>query len=286
MPTDAELRLLSLRIDTAEYDLEDAAGTIGSAPRRWNWTVEGLDVVPGAALVAMEGIADALAAAGGTGEDLTSLCMPVERELRTLAGMHGPRARLVDLLGSSHPLLTATETVDVLLSAAGRAVAMAVGTPSTGVVERIGVGSGGVPKHPAEVAEILPRGLIGDRQAVRRHHGRPFQAVSLYSSEVIAALVEEGHPIEWGAAGENLTVSGLDWARLRPGTRFALGDPLDPVCLEMTSWMPPCSTIAEAFVARDFTRIDHEVHPGWSRAYAAVVRPGSVGAGSLLRVLP
>jgi MOSC domain-containing protein YiiM len=286
MPTDAELRLAPLRIDPAEYDLEDAAGTVNSAARRWGWTVEGLDEIPGAAVVALEAIGDALAAAGGSGSDLASLSEHAVGELRSLAGVHGARARLVDLLGPAHPLLTATESVDVLLSAAGRAVAAATARSATGIVERVAISAGGVPKAEVDVAEVWPRGLVGDRQAVRRHHGRPFQAVCLYSAEVIAALAAEGHPIGWGSVGENLTISGLDWGSLRPGMRLVLGDPLDPVCLELTSWVPPCNAVAGSFVGRAFSRIDHDRYPGWSRAYAAVVRPGTLGAGSLVRVLP
>jgi MOSC domain-containing protein YiiM len=286
MPTDAELRLAPLRIDPAEYDLEDAAGTVGSAPRRWRWTVQGLDELPGAALVAMEAMADALAAAGGTGDDLDSLTTEVVHRLRELAARHGPRVRLVDHLGPGHPLCTATEAVDVLLSAAGRAVAAANGAPSVGRLQQLNVGGGGVPKAAVGSAEVWPRGLVGDRQATRRHHGRPFQAVSLYAVEVLAALAAEGHPVGAASVGENLTVSGLPWSSLRPGARLVLGDAGDPVCLELTSWAPPCVAVAGSFLGGDFNRIDHDRHPGWARAYAAVLRPGRVSVGCDVRVLP
>jgi len=277
---------MPLRVDPSLYDLDDAAGTVGGAPHRWRWTVGGLDHLPGAAIVALEGIADALAAAGGEGNDLANLCAGVEQRLRALSAEHGARARLIDVLGPDHPLLSATETVDIMLSAAGRSVALAIGTPATGRVESVNVGGGGAPKAAVAAAEVWPRGLVGDRQATRRHHGRPFQAVSLFSAEVIAALATEGHPIGPGSVGENLTVSGLDWASMRPGLRLAMGDADDPVCLELTSWAPPCSTVAPAFAGRDFSRIDPDAHPGWARAYAAVVRPGTLVAGGRVTLLP
>jgi MOSC domain-containing protein YiiM len=289
-PTLAELRLMSLRIDPARYDLDDAAGTVGGAPWRWRWTVEGLDELPGAAVVALEAIADALLATGGQGHDLTTLAASVEQQLRALSAEHGPRTRVLDLLGPSHPLLTAAEAVDMLLSAAGRSVAQAFGRPASGRLDGVRVGSGGVPKAAVDRAEVWPRGLVGDRQAVRRHHGRPFQAVCLYSSELIAALAAEGHPLGPGSVGENLTVSGLPWAELRPGARLAVGDPgadrADPVVLELTSWAPPCATIAAAFADGDSGRIDHDRHPGWARAYAAVVRSGTVATGDPVALLP
>lgn len=290
MPTLAELRLMPLRVDPTRYDFDDAAGTVGGAPWRWRWTVEGLDDIPGAALVCLEGIADALAAAGAEGNDLSSLCDGVEQQLRTLSAHHGPRARLVDVLGATHPLLSATETVDLLLSAAGRSVALADGRAATGRLECINVGGGGAPKAAVPTAEVGPRGLVGDRQAVGRHHGRPFQAVCLFSVEVIAALAASGHPIAAGSAGENLTLSGLDWSSLRPGVRLAIGDAMgtdaDPVVLETTSWAPPCTTIAAAFADGDSRHIDHDLHPGRSRAYAAVVRSGSISAGATVHLLP
>ena len=57
----------------------------------------------------------------------------------------------------------------------------------------------------------------------RKHHGGPDRAVCLYSLERILALQEEGHPIYPGAAGENLTLTGLDWEALQPGMTLRLG---------------------------------------------------------------
>jgi len=34
----------------------------------------------------------------------------------------------------------------------------------------------------------------------------------------IEALQNEGHPIAFGSTGENLTVSGIDWQRVVPGS--------------------------------------------------------------------
>ncbi len=77
--------------------------------------------------------------------------------------------------------------------------------------------AGGVPKHGVERIEVGWSGAMGDRQGDRRHHGRPFQALCLWSADTIAALRAEGHPIEAGLAGENVTVAGIDWAAVRPG---------------------------------------------------------------------
>jgi hypothetical protein len=82
--------------------------------------------------------------------------------------------------------------------------------PAAGCVEQINVSNGGLPKTPVERATLTVDGLEGDRQGNRKHHGRPFQAVCLWSAEVIADLSAAGHPIGPGRAGENLTLRGID----------------------------------------------------------------------------
>lgn len=281
----AELARLPIPIDPDEYDLQDASGTVRSAPRRWSWTVEGLEEIPGPGLVALDAIADVLRSAGGSGDDLESLAAGVVRQLDELVELRGARTSVVETLGENHPLSIAVEEVDRLLSLAGRVVAGELGERRSGALAGIHRSSGGAPKEAVSCAEVAARGVVGDRQATRAHHGRPFQAVSLYSLEVIEALAAEGHPITPGSVGENLTLSGLEWERLRPGIRLAVGEQ-DPAVLELTSWAPPCSNIAASFSDRRFDRIDHDTHPGWGRAYAWVIRPAAVVRGDPVAVLP
>ena len=152
----------------------------------------------------------------------------------------------------------------------------------TGTIHQLNV-SGGVPKLPVESAAIGVRGLTGDHQVDRVHHGRPFQAVCLYGLDVIEALQAEGHPIDPGSAGENVTVAGLDWSTLRPGALVALGD---DVLLELSSYATPCAKNAGWFAGGDFRRMDQDRHPGWSRLYGTVLRPGTVRAGDAVVVEP
>ena len=150
-----------------------------------------------------------------------------------------------------------------------------------GTVSQISASDGGVPKTAVSSADVGPRGLLGDRQGNRTHHGRPFQALCLWSSEVIDALADEGHPIGPGLAGENLTVSGIDWSTLRPGVRLLIGD----VTCELSAWAEPCRKNDQWFDGRS-DRIDHRLHPGWSRVYAWVLEPGSVETGDPVIVEP
>lgn len=160
---------------------------------------------------------------------------------------------------------------------------LGAGAPTqAGTVERINVSDGGVPKSAVDEAEVGERGLVGDRQAARQHHGRPWQALCLWSSEVIDALQAEGHPIDAGSAGENLTLAGLDWSTMRPGTRVLIGE----VVAEVASWAPPCKKNAGWFADGRFDRIDHDRHPGWARSYAWVLEPGRVRTGDQVVVEP
>lgn len=160
---------------------------------------------------------------------------------------------------------------------------LGAGAPTqAGTVAQVNVSDGGVPKAPVAEAEVTARGLVGDRQEARQHHGRPWQALCLWSVEVIEALQGEGHPIAPGSAGENLTLAGIDWSTLRPGTRLQMGD----VVAEVSAWAQPCQKNARWFADRDFRRMDHDRHPGWSRAYAWVRTPGRIRAGDPVVVEP
>jgi MOSC domain-containing protein YiiM len=99
--------------------------------------------------------------------------------------------------------------------------------------------------------------------------------VCLYSLEVIQALQAEGHPIAVGSAGENLTLSGVDWDAMTPGRRVRIGS----VLLELTKHAHPCSNLVPFFRDGAFTRISQKVHPGWGRLYARVLEGGVVRAG-------
>lgn len=150
-----------------------------------------------------------------------------------------------------------------------------------GHLHSINTSRGGVPKLPRPEAEVTVDGLSGDRQRNLRYHGGPKRAVSLYSLERIRALQAEGHPVDVGSMGENLTIAGLDWDRVGPGVRLAVGE----VLLEVTEDAPPCKTIAASFRDGLFGRAGQKKHPGWSRFYARVLREGVVRAGDAVELL-
>lgn len=146
---------------------------------------------------------------------------------------------------------------------------------TAGRIESINVSGGGVPKVFRQEAWISRDGVYGDTQADRRLHGGPDRAVCIYSLEVIRALRAEGHPVGVGTTGENLTVSGVDWGLVAPGTHWRAGEAL----LEVASYTAPCKTIRDCFADKRYKRISQKVNPGWSRVYARVLEEGRVRAG-------
>lgn len=153
---------------------------------------------------------------------------------------------------------------------------------SVGILVSINISAGGVPKRRVADARVSLSGLKGDDQDDKTHHGGPDRAVCIYSLERIRELHAEGHPIDVGTAGENMTVEGLDWELVVPGSRLRVGD---EVLLDVTSFISPCKTIKESFIDGDFTRISQKHHPGWSRVYARVLSEGGVYFGDIIEVL-
>ena len=140
----------------------------------------------------------------------------------------------------------------------------------TGVIVSLNRSNGGVPKLAVTEARVTHAGMDGDRQRNRKHHGGPDRALCLYSADLIESLRAEGHAIEPGSLGENVTISGVDWRLLEPGVRAELGE----VLVEITSYAMPCRNIAPVFTDGRSGRVSQRTHPGESRVYARVVREG------------
>ena len=113
-----------------------------------------------------------------------------------------------------------------------------------GRIAQLSVSNGGVPKHAVETVRVTPLGLEGDAHRDREHHGGPDRAVCLFAMEAITELQGNGHPLVPGALGENVTLEGLDWSAVQPGSRLRLGD---DVVLEVTRYTSPCLNIRPAF---------------------------------------
>ncbi len=148
-------------------------------------------------------------------------------------------------------------------------------TETAGVVAGLFTSTGGVPKLPIDEAHITSRGVAGDTQKTRKHHGRPWQALCLWSGEVVDRLAAEGHPIQPGNAGENISIRGLHWTEVLPGSQLRIGDML----CEVSGYALPCTKNGKWFSDRNSERIHHRREDGISRVYASVLAAGTIRIG-------
>ena len=146
----------------------------------------------------------------------------------------------------------------------------------TGRIVQINVSPGGVPKRPVPEARVTRLGIEGDGHRNAERHGGPDRALCLFSVEQIEALQAEGHPVEPGALGENLTLAELDWAAVQPGDLFRLGA---EVLIQVTRFTSPCLNVRAAFLDGAYSRVSQTRHPGWSRVYARVLVTGDIASG-------
>jgi MOSC domain-containing protein YiiM len=166
--------------------------------------------------------------------------------------------------------------VSPVLRAAGQ-----LPTTAEGVVAQLNTSKGGLPKLPVDEVTVGWRGVEGDSQKTRVHHGRPWQALCLWSTEVIEKLRSDGHSIAPGLAGENVTISGLQWADVRPGVRLRIGE----VLCEISAYALPCFQNTAWFTDGDFEAMHHDRGPV-SRMYATVLEPGRIAAGDRVVLEP
>ena len=148
-------------------------------------------------------------------------------------------------------------------------------------IYQINVSRGGVPKWAVPEATVNEFGITTDAQADRRSHGGPARALCLYSLEKIVELRQEGHEVEPGSTGENITTLGLDWSKVLPGVRMKLGE---TVLIEVTDYTAPCWKNATWFIDGDFNRMNQKLNPGSSRMYARVLEGGTIRPGDAIEL--
>ena len=130
---------------------------------------------------------------------------------------------------------------------------------------------------------ITPRGIAGDEQADRVHHGGPDMAIHHYAFDHYAYWRGQlgEHPLlgQPGAFGENISTTGLAESTVFLGDRFRLGTAL----IEVSQGRQPCW--------KQGHRLGHPEMPaqivqtrrcGW---YYRVLEPGTATAGDPLTLI-
>jgi MOSC domain-containing protein YiiM len=269
-----------IALDPSRYTTRDAIGTIGSLGAWWRQLGASSDDVwaSGPIHSQLSAIAVTARALGVSLADANDPIVVVDRTSKVIVGElqgSGWRAEI------AHALLR--DSLQAIHDAAAdRRAAGLMPQTARGVVHQLSASTGGVPKTATDAVVIGEAGVVGDRQATRRHHGRPWQALCLWSLETIDVLRAEGHPIAPGLAGENVTISGLPWADVTAGVHLQIGEAL----VEVSLFSPPCSQNARWFSDGDFSRISASRGLGLSRVYASVVHGGRVVVGDAVVLEP
>jgi len=127
---------------------------------------------------------------------------------------------------------------------------------------------------------IGPRGIAGDEQVNRRHHGFPAMAVHLYPADHYDRLRKELGDLPAldgpGSMGENLFVHDIDENAVRIGDRFRLGTAV----IEVSQPRQPCATIERHLGRKGIVKAI--VESGRCGIFFRVIEPGVAEAGEAL----
>ncbi len=129
----------------------------------------------------------------------------------------------------------------------------------------------GTPKKPiAEARFVSDYGIQGDA-----HAGNWHRQVSLLQQEKIDAFRARGVPVEAGAFGENLAVTGIDFRALPVGTQLQCGE----VLLEITQIGKECHTHCAIY-----QRVGDCIMPR-EGVFARVLHGGTIAVGAEMQVV-
>ena len=258
-------------VDGYLYDRRDALGTIAALAPWWQQLTDdrSLPASIDALLAAQVEVLAALAPETPASVDLESVWRLGEVVHRHVAKRGGEELVLAPSL---RLLRRAIDDMRLFGSFAAR---------HEGSVAQLSASGGGVPKLPLPGVVVDRSGVVGDVQRTRVHHGRPWQALCIWASEVIDAFAAQGHPIGYGSAGENVTLRTVPWPLVRAGTRLRIGE----VLAECSLFALPCRQNAKFFRGGDFLTMQHERGPV-SRIYATVLEGGRIQPGDLVVLEP
>ncbi len=129
----------------------------------------------------------------------------------------------------------------------------------------------GTPKQCGDVARLVADwGLDGDA-----HAGNWERQISILPEERIDEFRQAGADVAFGAFGENLVISGIDWEHLKPGDKLALGEAV----VELTKFGKECHSRCHIYESMgDCIMPRHGM-------FARVLRGGTIRPGTPAHIL-
>jgi MOSC domain-containing protein YiiM len=253
-------RRASITVGNYIYSAQDALKTISMLDEIWSYYTHESQI-PEGWLAGTRGFLAEISSLGGIA------LPPLENVDIAFASVTTALVAKYDALTDGH--------IEALLAAAWRffPTMRLLSQEHTGVVAHLHA-SKGLPKKSIDTAQIGWKGVDGDVQSSRVHHGRPWQALCVWSTDAIDALRAQGHAIAPGFAGDNITVSGIPADAFRPGAHFRMGT----VRGFFSAYTIPCSKNNEWFQNKDIAAMSHTQGP-YSRIYAMVTHIGQIRVG-------
>ena len=174
-------RRASINVGNYAYTAQDAQKTLAYLDRTWSHHTHESQIPEGW-----------LAGARGF---LAEMCSLGGVALPSLENVDTAFACLTESLTAKYADLTDTQ-IESLLAAAWRffPTMRLLSHEHTGTVAHMHA-SKGLPKKPIDRATIGWKGVEGDVQSARAHHGRPWQALCIWSTDAIDSLRAQGHPV-------------------------------------------------------------------------------------------
>jgi MOSC domain-containing protein YiiM len=142
----------------------------------------------------------------------------------------------------------------------------------------------GLGKHAVVTARLSAAGVAGDFNRYRHERlaDDPDSAVLLLPMETIDQLNAEGWPVRAGDLGENLTVRGVPYASLAPGTVVRVGP---EAVVQVSRACDPCDNLVELpYVGKERGAEFMRTMRGRRGWYARVLVPGRVAPGDVVAV--
>lgn len=253
-------RRASITVGNHVYSAQDARKTVSMLDELWSYYTHD-SRIPDGWLAGTRGFLAEMSSLGGVA-------------LPSLDNVDTAFAALTESLVARYDDLTDMQ-IESLLAASWRffPTMRLLNEEHTGTVAHLHA-SKGLPKKPIDRAVVSWKGVEGDVQESRVHHGRPWQALCIWSTDAIDALRAQGHPIGPGFAGENITVAGIPAGAFRPGAHFRVGT----VRGFISAYTIPCSQNNDWFAGRNIMAMSHE-RGDHSRVYAMVTTCGEIAVG-------
>jgi MOSC domain-containing protein YiiM len=123
--------------------------------------------------------------------------------------------------------------------------------------------------------------VVGDVVINRKHHGGIDKACYLYSADHYDYWKEKFPKLiwDWGMFGENLTIEGLNEAKIKIGDTFKVGTAI----IQVSQPRRPCTTLGLKFGTQDMINLfNNSPYPG---VYVRIIKEGKVKVGDALELI-